>query len=196
MKTYAKLINETTLDVFKGLTNMVYQDPALVKERATSDGYKLVVYHTRSHHLTEVRYRETPKEIQAEWHDLPIETAREQQRASIVTSCNRAYAEAMGIYSTAEVLVAQDSSEQAITAMAEARGISIEQQAEELSMSIAMGKVINGCLAGYSLRLEDAIKAASTVTEIAGISWSREDFTSIVEDAMAQLQEGGASGNS
>ncbi len=195
MKTYAKYINDTTLDVFKGISNMVYQDPTLVKERATAEGYKLVVYHTQLHHLTELRYRETAKEIQAEWLDLPLETARVTQRAAIVASCNRAYEEAMGIYSTAEVLVAQDNSEQAVAVMAAARGISAEQQAEELSISLAMGKVINGCLAGYSLRLEDAIKAASTVAEIASIMWSRDEFTIIVESAIAQLQGGGGDGD-
>ncbi len=196
MTTYAKLNNDGTLDLFKGISNIVYQPDELVKERASEQGYKPVIEESAPHHLAYPQYRETEKQIRRGWVELDLEAARTQQRAAIVTSCNNAYAEAMAIYSTAEIAVAQDSSDQAIAVMAATRGVPVEKQAQELSLALMMGKVINGCLAGYSLRLEDAIKSASTVAEIASIAWSRADFTVVVEEAMASAMKGGSDGES
>ncbi len=196
MSEYAKLNKDGSLELFKGLSNRANPSEALIKERATQDGYKRIVQHTRAHHLTTLIYRATAKEIQAEWIEMDIEKARTQQLAALMVSCNRATDEAMSIHTSAEITLAQDRDASTVAIMAAVRGVDVATQTADIDRALAMGRVIHACLAGYYHQLKTRIESASTVTEIASIAWSRAYFTVVVEEAMAAAMKGGSDGDS
>ncbi len=186
MKTYAKLIDDRlVLCVPPNVSNPTSD---YVEAYAEANGYKHYIDKTPPHQYCTRSYKETAKQITDVWTERPLEEVREQQLASVRMSCNMAHSEAMAIYTQAEITVAQQDDDQLTAMMANARGVSIEQQSGELAQALLMGKVLNASLAGYSLKLEDAIKAAETIEEIIAVSWSREEFAVVVETEMAKLQ--------
>ncbi len=186
MKTYAKLVDKRLVMCIP--PNVSNPTADYVEEYAETNGYKHYISKTAPHQYCSLSYKETAKQITEVWTEMPIEAVRARQLSSVRMSCNAAYHEAMEIYTQAEIAVAQQGGADVIAVMASARGVSIEQQTADLTQALTMGKVLNACLAGYSLKLEDAIKTAETVVDIAAIAWSREEFAIVVETEMAKLQ--------
>ncbi len=186
MKTYAKLVDGGLMRCAP--PNVSNPTADYMEEYAEANGFKHFIEKTRPHQYCTLSYKETAKQITEVWTEMPLEDVRTRQLSSVRASCDTAYHEAMAIYTQAEIAVAQQGGADVIAVMASARDVSIEQQTADLTQALTMGKVLNACLAGYSLKLEDAIKMAETLVDIAAIAWSREEFAVVVETEMAKLQ--------
>ncbi len=189
MTQYAKYISETEVDFFKNPPNFsnLDADPDYKKSVAEARGYKKYNSESPPNAHYKATYRETAKNIYQEWAPIPLEEAKERQKALVKQSCNNAREEAFAIYSEAEQVAAQDNTQTTITVMAQVRGVTVEQQQADIDLALHMGKVINGALAGYFLKLEDAIKMVEDVDAVAAIEWSREEFTAIVEGLLVWI---------
>ncbi len=191
MTQYAKYISETEVEHYSIPANISIaystQDELEVftKQLAEAAGYKKYNPEAQPCDYYTATYRETAKNVYQEWVPIDLEEAKTSQKALVKNSCNNARAEAFAIYTEAEQVAAQDNSETTIAVMAQVRGVTIEQQQADIDAALQMGKIINGALAGYFLKLEDSIKAAPDVDSVAVIGWSREEFTVIVEALLA-----------
>ncbi len=191
MQQYAKLISETEVQFYSVPSNITIacnteeEKADIIKELAENAGFKKYNPSTPVNVYYKATYRETAKNVYQEWVAMDLAYAKEQQKALVKQSCNNARAEAFSIYSEAEQVAAQDNSSITIAVMAQVRGVTEEQQQADIDAALQMGTVINGALAGYFLKLEDTIKAASDVDAVAIIEWSREEFTVIVEALLA-----------